>query len=392
MPTVSARRRSRMTSGEVRYLKRARSGKAERDQAVEARVRELQAELRDGGDEAVRRLARDLDRWTGEFRVSADPIRQTARDLPETFKDDFAFCKKQVTDFAKLQRDSLHAFEVELTPGTVLGQKLVPVRSVGCYIPGGKYPLISPAIMSVATASVAGVARRRRLCAAARCRRHLPARSTRCTVRRRRDLLHRRRAGDGGDGLRPGRHADGRHDHRPGQRLCRRGQAAAVRHGRHRPPRRSHRDPGDRRRRPPTRARGHRPAGPGRAWARQPGLAYHHLRGLRAGGDRRSTASSKTLPTAEVAGKAWDLGRDRRRGRSRRGGRPQRRLRARASRAADRPQRLLPERLQNYGSLFIGEESTSPTATRASAPTTRCRPAAPRATPAGCGSASSSRP
>jgi sulfopropanediol 3-dehydrogenase len=145
-----------MLTDQVSYLKRAGSGQAERDKAVEIRVRELLDEIREGGDEAVRRLAHDLDRWTGEFRVSADQIRQTARDLPETFKEDFAFCKEQVSKFAKLQRESLHAFEVELTPGTILGQRLVPVDSVGCYIPGGKYPLISAAIMSVATARVAG--------------------------------------------------------------------------------------------------------------------------------------------------------------------------------------------------------------------------------------------
>ncbi len=73
------------------------------------------------------------------------------------FKDDFAFCKKQVTDFAKRQRDSLQEFEAEFGDGIFLGQKIVPVETVGCYIPGGKYPLISAAIMSIATAKVAGV-------------------------------------------------------------------------------------------------------------------------------------------------------------------------------------------------------------------------------------------
>jgi len=141
----------------ARYLKRASGTAAGRNQAVEDRVRQLLAELREGRDEAVRRLARELDRWEGEFRVSPDRIRRVGRSLPETFKEDFAFCRRQVVTFAERQRDSLREFEVELAPGTVLGQRLVPVDKVGCYVPGGKYPLISAAIMSVATARVAGV-------------------------------------------------------------------------------------------------------------------------------------------------------------------------------------------------------------------------------------------
>jgi sulfopropanediol 3-dehydrogenase len=109
-------------------------------------------------DDAVRRYAVELDKWQGgDFRVSNDEIRDVAASLPETFKDDFAFCRQQVTDFARRQRDSLQEFEVELQPGTVLGQKLIPVATVGCYVPGGKYPLVSAAIMSVGTARVAGV-------------------------------------------------------------------------------------------------------------------------------------------------------------------------------------------------------------------------------------------
>src|SRR3954447_21529510 len=141
----------------ARYLKRASGTAAGRSQAVEDRVRQLLAELREGRDEAVRPLARELDRWEGEFRVSPDRVRQVSRSLPETFKEDFAFCRRQVVTFAERQRESLREFEVELAPGTVLGQKLVPVDKVGCYVPGGKYPLISAAIMSVATARVAGV-------------------------------------------------------------------------------------------------------------------------------------------------------------------------------------------------------------------------------------------
>jgi sulfopropanediol 3-dehydrogenase len=139
------------------YLKRAAGGKAESHRAVEERVRDMLAQIRDGGDERVQAFARELDCWEGDFRVPEERLRAVARSLPETFKEDFAFCKAQVEGFARLQRDSLQAFEVELAPGTFLGQKLVPVGAVGCYIPGGKYPLISAALMSVAIARIAGV-------------------------------------------------------------------------------------------------------------------------------------------------------------------------------------------------------------------------------------------
>jgi sulfopropanediol 3-dehydrogenase len=138
------------------YLKRAADGRADSQRAVEDRVRAMLAQIRDSGEEAVRTFARELDRWEGDFRVPEARIRTVASRLPETFKEDFAYCKTQIEGFARRQRDSLQAFEVELAPGTFLGQKLVPVGSVGCYIPGGKYPLISAALMSVAVARVAG--------------------------------------------------------------------------------------------------------------------------------------------------------------------------------------------------------------------------------------------
>ncbi|MBL8581699.1 MAG: histidinol dehydrogenase, partial [Rhizobiaceae bacterium] len=115
------------------------------------------ARIREGRDEAVRHYASSLDKWDAPFRVSPDRIRGVASRLPETFKEDFAVCLRNVREFARLQKASIHEFESEISPGIVLGQKLIPVARAGCYIPGGKYPLISAAIMSVATAKVAGV-------------------------------------------------------------------------------------------------------------------------------------------------------------------------------------------------------------------------------------------
>ena len=140
------------------YIKRA-PPRAPRDLAkVEDTVRAMLAEIRTNGDDAVRRYARELDNWEQpEFRVSDDRIAAVVQSMPETFKEDFAYCKRQVADFAARQRDSMREFEVETEPGIWLGQKLIPVSNVGCYIPGGKYPLVAAAIMSVATARVAGV-------------------------------------------------------------------------------------------------------------------------------------------------------------------------------------------------------------------------------------------
>ncbi|MGE0341108.1 MAG: histidinol dehydrogenase [Xanthobacteraceae bacterium] len=142
----------------VRYLKQAAPQSRQDNRDLIDRVREMIADIEQNGDDAVRRYAAKLDGWSNpEFRVSQDEIAQARKSLSETFKEDFAFCKKQVTDFAKRQRDSMAEFEAEFGNGITLGQKIIPIEVVGCYIPGGKYPLISAAIMSVATARVAGV-------------------------------------------------------------------------------------------------------------------------------------------------------------------------------------------------------------------------------------------
>ncbi len=142
----------------VRYLKQAAPRSAQTDRQLVERVRAMIEDIEQNRDAAVRRYARDLDKWTrDEFRVSADEIAAARKAVSATFKDDFAYCKKQVTDFARRQRDSLQEFEAKFGDGISLGQKIIPVEAVGCYIPGGKYPLISAALMSVATAKVAGV-------------------------------------------------------------------------------------------------------------------------------------------------------------------------------------------------------------------------------------------
>ncbi len=142
----------------VRYLKQAAPQSRQDNRDLIDRVREMIADIEQNGDDAVRRFAAKLDGWNNPvFRVSQDEIATARKSLSETFKEDFAFCKKQVTEFAKRQRDSMAEFEAEFGNGITLGQKIIPIEVVGCYVPGGKYPLISAAIMSVATARVAGV-------------------------------------------------------------------------------------------------------------------------------------------------------------------------------------------------------------------------------------------
>jgi sulfopropanediol 3-dehydrogenase len=142
----------------VRYLKQAEPQSRQSNRELVARVRAMLDEIEQYRDDAVKRYAAQLDRWTKPtFRVSDEEIGAVRRTMSPVFKEDFAFCKKQVTDFAKRQRESLHEFEESFGAGITLGQKIIPVETVGCYIPGGKYPLISAAIMSVATAKVAGV-------------------------------------------------------------------------------------------------------------------------------------------------------------------------------------------------------------------------------------------
>jgi sulfopropanediol 3-dehydrogenase len=140
------------------YLKRAIPAEPADRGRIADTVRRMLADIETNRDEAIRRYARDLDKWDApEMRVAPDAIARVTRAMPETFKEDFAYCLRQVSNFARRQLDSLQPFEVELDPGITLGQRLIPVENVGCYIPGGKYPLVAAAIMSVGTARVAGV-------------------------------------------------------------------------------------------------------------------------------------------------------------------------------------------------------------------------------------------
>lgn len=140
------------------YLKRGEAAEAFDRAKVESIVTAMLEDIRVNREDAVLKYARDLDKWNNpEIRISEDRVRQVEQMLPETWKEDVAYAITQVKDFAKAQKDSMQELEIELRPGVTLGHKHIPVGAVGCYTPGGKYPLVAGAFMTVGTASVAGV-------------------------------------------------------------------------------------------------------------------------------------------------------------------------------------------------------------------------------------------
>ena len=146
----------------IRHLKTGISSvqAADDDAKVRATVEEMLGAISARGDAAVREYSLRLDNWSPQtFRLSRPEIDACYRELPAQAVDDIRFAQSQIRNFAQIQRAALQDVEVETLPGVILGHKNIPVNSVGCYVPGGKYPLVASAHMSVVTAKVAGVAR-----------------------------------------------------------------------------------------------------------------------------------------------------------------------------------------------------------------------------------------
>ena len=130
------------------------------DAKVRATVEAALADIERRGDQAVREMSARFDGWEREdFRLSPAEIERCLGQLGEQALADIRFAQAQVRNFAEIQRAALHDVEVETLPGVVLGHRNIPVSSVGCYVPGGKYPLLASAHMSIVTAKVAGVGR-----------------------------------------------------------------------------------------------------------------------------------------------------------------------------------------------------------------------------------------
>ena len=146
----------------IRYLK---SGKpqverSEDDAKVRAVVEAALADIEARGDAAVRELAEKFDNFSpASYRLSQDEIDELICEVSQRDMDDIRFAQDQVRKFAEIQRASMQDVEVETLPGVILGHKNIPVQSVGCYVPAGKFPMVASAHMSVLTASVAGVPR-----------------------------------------------------------------------------------------------------------------------------------------------------------------------------------------------------------------------------------------
>ncbi len=133
---------------------------AEADRKVRQTVEGILEDVGRRGDTAVRDLSARFDKWEpASFRLSDDDVQALIGTLSEQTIGDIKFAQAQIRRFAEAQRASLHDIEIETLPGIRLGQKNIPVNSVGCYVPGGRYPMVASAHMSVLTARVAGVKR-----------------------------------------------------------------------------------------------------------------------------------------------------------------------------------------------------------------------------------------
>ena len=139
------------------YLKRAEKSPTTGEEETRQTVQAMLAEIEAGGEDKAREYAANLDKWTGDIIVSPDEIKAAGESLSQRARDDIQFAYERVKKFARAQLQSMTEFETELSPGLIAGQRLIPVQTAGCYIPGGRYAHIASAVMSVTTAKVAGV-------------------------------------------------------------------------------------------------------------------------------------------------------------------------------------------------------------------------------------------
>ncbi len=146
----------------VRVIKAGLDAQQRRTISAQVRgtVEGIVADIEERGDDAVRELSQKFDSWSPEsFRLSQAEIDAAIAAVPAEDLEAVEFSLEQVRTFAAAQRESLSDLELQTLPGVTLGHKTIPIRNVGCYIPGGRYPMVASAIMSIATAKVAGVAR-----------------------------------------------------------------------------------------------------------------------------------------------------------------------------------------------------------------------------------------
>src|SRR3981189_313739 len=136
----------------IRYLKRGMDAGAIKaaDAAVRATVESILAEVEARRDVAVRELSEKFDKWSpASFKLSAQEIERAIAEVAKRDLEDIKFAQAQVRNFAQKQRETLRDLEVETLPGVILGHKHIPVSAIGCYVPGGRHPLVASARMSI---------------------------------------------------------------------------------------------------------------------------------------------------------------------------------------------------------------------------------------------------
>ena len=146
----------------IKYLKKGKndSDKALEDASVSETVKKTLKMIKEGGDKAVRELSEKFDNYSPKsIKLRLSEINDLIDKVPARDLEDIKFAQEQIRNFAQAQRDSMQDIEVETMPGVILGHKNIPVQSVGCYVPGGKFPMVASAHMSIVTANVAKVPR-----------------------------------------------------------------------------------------------------------------------------------------------------------------------------------------------------------------------------------------
>ena len=141
----------------IEFLKKATKTSASGEDETRQIVQEMLGEIEAGGEKTARAYGEKLDRWTGDIVVGKEAVTAAADQVSQRLKDDILFAHERVRDFAIKQRESIGEFEAELSPGLWAGQRLIPMQAAGCYVPGGRYAHVASAVMSVTTAKVAGV-------------------------------------------------------------------------------------------------------------------------------------------------------------------------------------------------------------------------------------------
>ncbi len=141
----------------VEYLKKAAKTPATGEEETREIVAGMLSEIEAGGEDKAREYGEKLDGWSGDIVIGKDAIAAAAVKVPDQLKDDLRFAHDRVRDFAEQQKNSIGEFETELSPGLWAGQRLIPMETAGCYVPGGRYAHVASAIMSITTAKVAGV-------------------------------------------------------------------------------------------------------------------------------------------------------------------------------------------------------------------------------------------